>query len=154
MADEERMWEQARLIAATDHLVHRHHFQRRANENEEPPFPPFTPQQFHVIMTVREHGSVSLKKLAEALDLKAPSVSLMVDRLVVMGVLTREQNPADRREVIIQLSAETSANIEEMEKHMLLSFTELVEKIGPEYARMWCEVCNRIQEVLAKEQSQ
>jgi len=154
VTDVQRIRDQARIIAATQYLVHRHHFQRHLSEEEGPPFPAITPHQFHMVKTVRDHGSVSLKKLAEALGLKAPSVSLMVDRLVGMGLLTREQNPADRREIIIQVSAETSANIEEIERRVLLSFTELVEKIDPEYARMWCEVCNRIQEVLATEQSQ
>lgn len=148
MTSEQRMWEQARLISVAQHLLKRHHFRRIAEGDPCLPVPSATPQQIHMILTVHNYRRMTLKQLAEALGVKAPAVSLMVERLVEAGVLSREQNPEDRREVIIRLMPETEARMDAMEQHFLGSLAEILEKVGPECAEKWCEVCMRIEEVL------
>jgi predicted transcriptional regulator len=40
---------------------------------------------------------MTVKQLTQALYVKAPAVSMMVNRLVELGILTRQENPADRQ---------------------------------------------------------
>ncbi len=110
-----------------------------------------TLDQLHAVMAIREHGQVTIKELAEALEVSAPSASTMVERLVELGVLTREHSQVDRREVVVRVSPEAEESIEHTEEQILQSITEVLEKIGPEYAGKWCEVFAKIGEVLADE---
>jgi DNA-binding MarR family transcriptional regulator len=152
MDENDERWEQARVIHATEHLLKRHHFRRILTDVDSAAWPALTPAQIHMIMTVHDGGSMTIKQLTQALRVKAPAVSAMVERLVEMGLLTREENPADRREVLVRVSPEEDRIIHEMERRQLGSSVELLERLGPEYARVWRELCVRIQAVLAEEQ--
>ena len=103
--------------------------------------------QIHMINVTRERGRVSIKELAELLSISPPSASSMVNRLVEKGYLTREPCDKDRRKVVVQVSTKAVASIETVEKQILHSFVDLVEKIGPEIADKWCEVLHKVKEV-------
>jgi DNA-binding MarR family transcriptional regulator len=67
-----------------------------------------TPQQYLLLLVLRGHRQyprVSITELAEALQLRRPSVSLLVDRSVKRGYLDRRQDPLDRRRTVITLTA-------------------------------------------------
>jgi len=97
---------------------------------------------------------MTIKQLTQALCVKAPAASTMVDRLVEMGIITREENPADRREVQVRVSPKQESLIQEIERRHLQITMDLFDKIGLEYARMWGALCRRIQEILDSEQTQ
>jgi DNA-binding MarR family transcriptional regulator len=115
--------------------------------------PALSPPQVHMIMTIRQHKQVTIKQLAGALHVKAPAVSTMVERLVEQGILTREENPADRREVLVRVSPRDESQLQAMERRHLQFAMDLFDKIGIKDARAWANVCTRIQEVLAEEQN-
>lgn len=107
-------------------------------------------QQMNLIMMVRVREAVSVSELAHLLGVSAPSVSVMVDRLVERGVLTRTPCDRDRRKVEIRVSAEAIEKIARVEEMILASFVELVEALGPETTRKWCDVLQQIKQVLEK----
>lgn len=153
MNDTEKL-ELARVIHATEHMLHRHCVSRFDSETlTDTTSIPLTFPQVHMIMTVRDRGSMTIKQLATELRVKAPAVSAMVDRLVELGVLTRTENPDDRREVLVRLSATHDEWVNELERRKLQTFIELVEKVGEKYARTWGELGMRIQAVLEAERS-
>lgn len=106
-----------------------------------------TMTQVGTLMAVRDSGAASIKEIAEATRVSPPSASTMVDKLVEMGVLSREQSKADRREVLVRVTPEAERICEALEKGMLGSLEEILEAIGPEMAEQWCEVYARIQEL-------
>lgn len=108
--------------------------------------------QFNVLMVIEERGVVSLKELAEVLHVSPPSASAMVDRLVEMGMVIREQSPVDRREVRIRLSEGAMVHFQEMESQILEYLARLLGKLGPGYARQWCDVYGRVNEILQSEE--
>jgi DNA-binding MarR family transcriptional regulator len=110
--------------------------------------------QMNLMMAVRNHEELTLSKLAELLKVSPPSVSVMVERLVERKMLIRTRSSTDRRKVIISLSPESEQRIEKMEEQMLASFIELVEELGPETARKWGEVLERVEEVLGRQNRQ
>lgn len=141
-------WELARIVNTTEHQLRHAYMKCILTEMEPQFFPTLTPPQIHMVMTVREHGEVTLKQLAQALHVKAPSASMMVDRLVEMGILTRDANPSDRREVLVRVSPRDESQLQAMEQRHLQFALDLFEKIGIDYARAWAKVCMRLQEVL------
>jgi len=110
-----------------------------------------TPPQMHTLMAIRVHGSLTVKGLAGAMHVSAPSASAMVERLVELGAVTREQNHEDRREVLVQLTPKAAETLERLDEHIMESLADLLEKLGPEYAEKWCDVCRRIQQVCIDE---
>ncbi len=145
---EHEQLDQARLIRETDRLWRHYVYRRISEEFLTEPCPAFTPQQLQTLICVRDLGPVSLKQLADAVGVKPPAASLMVDRLVEMNAVSREQNPEDRREVVIQLRPETRERLEEVEKILLQFLMEILDEMGPEHARMWCAVSKRLHQVL------
>lgn len=104
--------------------------------------------QYHTIMVVRTQGQITITELSEQLGVSPPSASVMVDRLVGKGILVREHSLKDRRKVVVRISPEAQKDIEGVEETILRSFVELVEKIGPETTRKWCQVLERVKSVL------
>jgi DNA-binding MarR family transcriptional regulator len=147
--NDETIWETARKIATTQHRLHHNHI-RRAMAQEELECPAITPQQVHMLLTVREHGCLTIKQLCQILFVKAPAVSVMVDRLVEIGIFTRDENPEDRREVLIRISPQEEEKIGKLERTYLQLTVDLLDELGPEYVDMWKKLCVRIDEILAK----
>ena len=110
-----------------------------------------TMTQVGTLMAVRDSGAASIKEIAEATRVSPPSASTMVDKLVELGVLSREQSKADRREVLVSVTPEAERITETLEKGLLGSLEEILEAMGPAMAEQWCEVYGRIQELLEKD---
>lgn len=64
-----------------------------------------TEEQFQVLRRIRK-GSVSVSALAEASQTSRSAVSKAVDALVRRGLVTRSQDPDDRRNVPLALTGE------------------------------------------------
>ncbi len=111
-----------------------------------------TVPQLNMLRAVRTLEPVSVKQLAEALHVSPPSTSGMVERLVEIQALTREQNPSDRREVLIGLSPRGRKGVEWFEQRLLEAVCEMMDRIGPKHAQMWCEVGERLREILSEEE--
>jgi len=104
--------------------------------------------QMNMILMIRVREAVSVTQLASLLSVSPPSVSAMVDRLVERGLLTRTPSSEDRRKVVIRVSPEAIEEISRVEEKVLDAFVKLVEALGPQTTRMWCEVLDRIKDVL------
>lgn len=146
--------EQARLIFSTgkmirDRMVRVH---GQSHSTEEPAMcGDLSVAQLHVVIATKDRGQVSISELAEALGVSAPSASAMVDRLVDKGVLIREQSQEDRRRVVVRLSPEADKQFGKIEELMLQSFVYLIEKVGPQTTRKWCEVLQEVREVILRD---
>lgn len=107
--------------------------------------------QCNTMMVIHEREVVTIKELSNALQVSPPSASAMVDRLVEMGMLLREQSKSDRREVQVRLSDNGAQSIQFMEEQFLSTISDLLHKLGPEMASQWCGVYARIREHLKAE---
>jgi DNA-binding MarR family transcriptional regulator len=106
--------------------------------------------QMNMLMMIRVRETVSVTELAALLNVSPPSVSTMVDRLVERGLLTRTPSEQDRRKVVIRVSLEALEEIARVEVMILGAFVELVEGVGPDTTKKWCEVLEQIKQVLEK----
>jgi DNA-binding MarR family transcriptional regulator len=146
----------ARYIFTTGRMIH-DRVQRITtgacmSESIDHRFGELSAQQMNMIMMVRVRETVSVTELAALLGVSPPSVSTMVDRLVERGFLTRTPCDQDRRKVVIRVSPEAIEEIVRVEEMILSSFVELVEAVGPDTTRKWCEVLQQIKRVLEKKQ--
>jgi DNA-binding MarR family transcriptional regulator len=71
-----------------------------------------TPQQYLLLLVVRGHRSqpsVNIGEIAEALQVRHHSASLLVDRCVKRGLVQRREDPSDRRRALVSLTDEGQA---------------------------------------------
>ncbi len=104
--------------------------------------------QVQMVMAIQSEDGLTITRLAKKLKVAPPSASCMVDRLVEKGVLLRERSEQDRRKVVVRLSEQAAVHAQRMEESVLTAFLDLVEKVGPETAEKWCEVLERVEQVL------
>ncbi len=60
--------------------------------------------QFRTLVVLDTGGESNLNGLAEALSVNASTAMRMIDKLLAAGLVTRHENPANRREVVLDLS--------------------------------------------------
>lgn len=144
--------EQARYIFTTGRairdFVDRNVAQLLAAEGNRSICGELSVNQMHVLMLIQKRGKVSISELAMLLGVSPPSASAMVDRLVEKGALTREPNTRDRRRMDVRIASSVQEDFERVNDVLLAAFENLVEKAGEETAKMWCEVLERIKDVL------
>ena len=107
-----------------------------------------TMPQLSALMVLRERDNRSLKEMAKAMRVSSPSASSMVDRLVELGMLDREQNKLDRREILVRLSARGKATVESLENQLLAALIELLERLGPDLSANWCAIYQQIARII------
>jgi DNA-binding MarR family transcriptional regulator len=65
--------------------------------------------QFRTLAYLNSHAEVSLSEVAEHIGLSLPTMSKLVDGLLGRGLLTRVEDPSDRRRVLLCLTEEGRA---------------------------------------------
>ena len=90
-----------------------------------------TEEQFQVLRRIR-NGSASVSALAEANQTSRSAVSKAVDSLVRRGLVTRSQNPQDRRNLPLALT-------EEGLRVMDLIYSEVEDWLSSRFARLTVE---------------
>jgi DNA-binding MarR family transcriptional regulator len=96
------------------------------------------------------HGPLTPSALAERLGLASPSVTALVDRLAVAGLVVRSPHPLDRRSVFVELSDVGATAVRAMSD--LFSFdiaqaadVELLEH-GEEFERLLDRIIGRLRD--------
>lgn len=109
--------------------------------------------QFQMLVTIKDNEPLNLKELAEYLHVSPPAASLMLDRLVELGLVIREQSSEDRREIQICLTSEASETLKWHESQILTGISELLKGLGKETASQWVDVYKKIREYLISVQN-
>ncbi len=145
----DRLKEQARTIHDTIRVIRNRtlrDFTRHAKSDEKD----LTIAQLNTLMVIRDMGEMTIKELADAMQVSAPSASTMADRLVDLGCVNREHSRVDRREVHVRISAEGQRIIDRLENHVLQSIVQILEAVGPDWAERWCEVYAKVREAISE----
>lgn len=107
-----------------------------------------TMPQFHMLITIKDFGPLKLKELAEHLHVSPSAASLMLDRLVELKLVIREQSVEDRREIQISLTPEAMDTLKYHENQILSGIKELLREVGDDTASQWVDVYKKIQKYL------
>lgn len=83
--------------------------------------------QLKSLLFIANEGTTNLKSLASALGVTPANVTGIVDRLVEQGLVSREENPADRRMLLLRLTDKGEnllANLREIREDYMLRVLE------------------------------
>ncbi|QTF73007.1 MarR family winged helix-turn-helix transcriptional regulator [Arthrobacter woluwensis] len=89
-----------------------------------------TPGQNTVLALLHKHGPQTMGQLAEAEHVQAPSMTRTVNALADKGLIRREARPEDGRQVLISLTSEGNAVLEESRRLRSAWLAERLESLG------------------------
>jgi DNA-binding MarR family transcriptional regulator len=77
-------------------------------------------------------GSTNFKKLADALGVTPPNVTGIVDRLVEQGLVSREENPEDRRMLLLKTTDEGKALLAKLRESRIVRMSGILAQLSLE----------------------
>lgn len=138
------------------HIIHLHSMRIRnyilrgkvKDQKWEGCCPEPTLPQLRAMLVLHMSGPSTLKQLASCLDISHPSASQMVDRLVDLGLVLREQNPDDRRQVILRLSEKAQSGVQAHEDAIVNQIKTLLSQMEPAFVERWVELAEYMSTIL------
>ena len=91
-----------------------------------------TPTQLRSLFLIVNKGSTNFKKLAEALGVTPANVTGIVDRLVGQRLVSRTQNPEDRREMTLQATDKGQALVSNLKEVGIKHMTQILSLLNLE----------------------
>ncbi|WP_236790894.1 MarR family winged helix-turn-helix transcriptional regulator [Amycolatopsis sp. GM8] len=85
--------------------------------------------QFRLLVVLDSRGPVKLTAVAESLAVNPSTATRMVDRLVVADLVSREANPASRRELVVSLTGAGAAVVREVTQRRRREIARIVSRM-------------------------
>lgn len=85
--------------------------------------------QFRTLVVLDSHKVMNLNRLADVLGVNASSAVRMIDRLLAAGLVTRQENPENRRQVLLGLTDEGTAVVRRVTARRRREITRIVTAI-------------------------
>ncbi|MEN5159199.1 homoprotocatechuate degradation operon regulator HpaR [Achromobacter spanius] len=100
-----------------------------------------TEQQWRVLRTLSEVGSLEPNQIARACQILSPSLTRMLAGMEEQGLIKRTRSSADQRRQEISLTVKSNKLIDRMRPMVDAKYQEIEERIGKELLdRLYCDV--------------
>lgn len=100
--------------------------------------------QLHGLMYVFEHPQCSLKELAKKFSISTPSANDLVNRLVNLNLIKREEDKKDRRLIRLSLTDKGKRVLNKILKTKKQCFSFLIKKISFEEKKQLLSILKKI----------
>ena len=91
-----------------------------------------TRAQLRILNLLQQERAAAVGQIAAHLSVTLPSVTATVDRLVQQGLVSREDDPNDRRRVINRLTPDGAALLERLQEGRRARLVAALAKLTPE----------------------
>jgi DNA-binding MarR family transcriptional regulator len=88
--------------------------------------------QLKSLFFIDSEGSTNFRKLASALGVTPPDVTRIVDRLVEQGMVTRRENPEDRRMQLLQATKKGKALLTKLRENKTTHLYRILTHLNTE----------------------
>lgn len=95
--------------------------------------------QFRTLVVLEAHGEIHLNRLAELLDVNSSSAMRMVDRLLAVGLVSRRENPDNRRHTLIALTPDGAALVRKVIARRRREIKKLVSRMPERHSETMIE---------------
>lgn len=85
--------------------------------------------QLRVLVMIASQGSLNLAAVAAALGVHPSNATRAVERLVVAGLLDRGDDPADRRNVVLELTGAGSTLVDRVMEHRRAAIVKILDQM-------------------------
>jgi DNA-binding MarR family transcriptional regulator len=107
-----------------------------------------TQTQFLVLMGIHAHQRCTMGMLARNMHVSMPTASGIVDRLVQAGHVRRHAEPADRRQVIVELTAKGRSYIKQFQAVIRRRWEQILRSLEPKELEAFYRVAVKLQNQL------
>src|SRR5262245_51393931 len=73
---------------------------------------PVQPGQYPLLVTLEEHGPLTIGELAQAMRMSQPAITRNAERLVKAGLIEARRSDSDRRQTLVSLTAAGKRTLE------------------------------------------
>lgn len=94
--------------------------------------PSLSVPQFRVLAFLDAQPGASLSEVAEHLGVTRATASTMTDRLVQRGLVDRVEDPQERRQIMLSLTATGSKQLQEMQRLTSCKIADLLQELTME----------------------
>ena len=94
-----------------------------------------TPPQFRLLVMVASRGPLNLAAVAEGMAVHPSNATRACDRLVVAGLLDRRDNPADRRNLLLELTPAGHELVKRVMNDRRAAIAEILDRMPPSRRR-------------------
>lgn len=91
-----------------------------------------TVPQLRVMMMIATRGGMNLARVAAGLQVSAPNASRICYRLLKVGMVDRREDTADRRNIVLTLTADGQSLIDRVIRHRRNAIREILQQMPPE----------------------
>lgn len=105
----------------------------------------------HAALILKSISPCALKTFAATMRMSKAAASALVDRMVKAGVVQREANPLNRREILLTVSPEFESHVRYVRSEMTQWFEALVDRMGMENFEKWHTVMVTLNKILKDE---
>jgi DNA-binding MarR family transcriptional regulator len=88
--------------------------------------------QLKSLMFISHKGVTNFKTLADALGVSPPNVTGIVERMVEQGLISREENPQNRRMLMLKVTDKGVAVVKKIHESKSSRFSGLLAKLSQE----------------------
>jgi DNA-binding MarR family transcriptional regulator len=88
--------------------------------------------QLKSLFFIADQETTNFKKLAEALGVTPPNITGIVDRLVEQGLVTRNENPEDRRIMLLQATEKGKNLLDNLRETRTVRMAQILTHMSPE----------------------
>jgi|HigsolmetaAR202D_1030399.scaffolds.fasta_scaffold31638_1 DNA-binding MarR family transcriptional regulator len=97
-----------------------------------------------ILSLVRRNGASSISEISNGINFSLANTSMMVDKLVGKGLVTRVEDPRDRRHKVVQLTKEGEDLIHEYRLARVEGMVQRVLGVQPELQQQLIDVLQRL----------
>jgi MarR family transcriptional regulator, organic hydroperoxide resistance regulator len=106
--------------------------------------PEVTNPQFFVLYMIRENGPCKVTALADQMEVKPSAITVMIDRLVKQGYVTREHDVIDRRSVLVDITENGREAVKQSEEQSNEIIGRYFENVSPEDAEQMIQTLEKL----------
>jgi DNA-binding MarR family transcriptional regulator len=100
--------------------------------------------EYTLLMLIHENPACSGARLARALDVTAPNITMWVDKLTQRGWIVREQNQSDRRSQHLRLTPEGEQVVADATQRLLEGERQALSRLSPAERAMLVELLHKV----------
>lgn len=89
-----------------------------------------TVPQLRTLVVLDSHGEINLNRLASILEVNSSSAMRMVDRLLALGLVSRRENPDNRRHTLIALTPDGASVVRRVTARRRREIKKLVARMA------------------------
>ncbi len=107
--------------------------------------------QLRALMLIADKENVTMSQLAKELNVKLPTATVLIDRLLVNRLVERVDDENDRRKVLITLTTKGKKDLEKSTKAKVERMTYVLNVISEQDKSNLLEILKKLYQKLEKE---